>query len=118
MKTCWIPLSPADGKYLATPGNRYAALIGVDARAPLDSIADALKNQSFDVTYSWQSGQPVRQQFLVDRWLAGLPTPTEGTVWMYFEMNYTGDLPRPIASHIEKCVLFVCGSADIAYVFE
>ena len=119
MIACWIPISPdPSGNYLATPGHRYAALISVDARAPMSAITDALKNQNFNVTYSWQSGQPTRQQFLVDRWLSGLPDPTAGTTWMYFEMNYDGDVPRTLASHIQKCVLFICGTADISAVFE
>lgn len=119
MIACWIPINPdSSGNYLATPGNRYATLISVDARAPLDTIASALKNWNLDVTYSWQSGQPTRQKYLVDRWLSGLPAPAEGKTWMYFEMNYVGDVPKVIVSHIEKCVLFVCGSADITNVFE
>lgn len=119
MISCWIPINPdSSGNYLATPGNRYATLISVDARAPLSSIADALKNWNLAVTYSWQSGQPTRQQFLVDRWLSGLPAPADGKTWMYFEMNFTGDVPKTIVSHIEKCVLFICGSADIVNVFE
>ena len=81
-------------------------------------ISDALKNQGFDVTYTWQSGQAVRQQYFIDRWLASLPDPTAGTVWMYFEMNYNGDMPKTIVGHIQKCVLFVCGNADISFVFE
>jgi len=119
MITCWIPVSPDPaGNYLATPGNRYAALISVDARAPISTLIDALKTQGFDVTYSWQSGQAVRAQFLVDRWIASLPAPADGKVWMYFEMNYTSDTPKSLASHIQRCVLFICGSADISNVFE
>jgi hypothetical protein len=38
---------------------------------------------------------------------------------MYFEMNFTGDVPKVIVSHIEKCIFsVVCGSADIMNVFE
>jgi hypothetical protein len=120
MITCWIPLSPDQaGNYLAEPGGRYATLISVDARASLDTIASALGNWDLSATYSWQSGQPTRQQFLIDRWLANLPAPADGKVWMYFEIDFTGDTARTIVSHIEKCVLSViCGSADISYVFE
>ena len=119
MKTCWISIPPDQaGNYLATPGKRYAALVGVDARASLTDLEGALNKQGFDVTYTWQSGQAVRQQFFIDRWLASLPAPTAGTVWMYFEMNYNGDAMRTIVGHFQKCVLFICGNADIAYVFE
>jgi len=112
-----LSLNPA-GMYLAEPGGRYAVLLSVDSRASLTDVTGALGKESFQVSYAWQSGQPVRNQFFVDTWLAGLPAPTAGTVWMYFEMSYTGDTPLTFARHIEKCILFICGSADIAYAFS
>ena len=116
---CWTSISPdAQGNYLASPGNRYAALLSVDARAKVSDAVDELKKEGFTVTYSWQSGQPTRGQFLIDNWISGLPAPTKGTNWMYFELNYAGDVPKTVAKHIEKCVFFVCGSVDIVQLFE
>jgi len=120
-KQCWVPLSPdAAGKYLASSGGRYAALLSVDSRAKLSQVVNELKKQDFVVTYAWQSGQvlPTRNETASYQWLAGLPPPTQGTVWMYLELNYVGDLPRTIARTIHKCVLFICGTATLAYVFE
>jgi hypothetical protein len=124
MKTCWLPINPdSSGKYLASPGGRYAALIAVDNVAGIDKVVDALQKQSFQVTYSWKGGQPVRHQFLIDRWLASLPPPASGRTWMYFELTYTGDMPKTIVPHIQKCLVewpikALCGTADIAYVFS
>lgn len=119
MKSCWIPISPnPTGNYLATPGNRYAALLSVDSRAKLSDVTDALAKQDFTVTYSWQTGQANRQQFFIDNWIADLPAPTQGTIWIYLELNYTGDMPKTIARHVQKCVLWICGNVDIAYIFE
>lgn len=116
---CWSPISPdAQGNYLASPGNRYAALLSVDTRAKLSDAVDELKKEGFAVTYSWQSGEANRNRFLIDNWIAALPSPTKGTNWMYFELNYAGDTPKTVAKHIQKCILFVCGSVDIAQLFE
>jgi len=120
MKPCWVPIfpDPSSGKYLASPGGRYAALLSVDARASLNAVENELKKQDFHVTYSWQSGQPIRGPSGIDNWLAALPAPTRGTVWMYFELNFVGDAFKSIATHIEKCILFLCGSADLKSVLE
>ncbi len=120
MKKCWSLINPDQrGNYLATPGNRYAALLGVDARASVGDVVKELEKQNFKVTYSWQSGQPNRGSVFIDDWIAKLPPPTSGTVWMYFELNFTGDVPKTIVSHIHHCLLLVlCGDASIAYVFE
>jgi len=119
MKTCWVPVSAdPQGNYLATPGGRYAGLLSVDSRASVSDAVNELNNQGFQVTYSWQSGQPTRGQFFVDNWLANLPAPTPGTVWMYFELDFTGDVPRAVARSFHKCILWICGTGTIAYVFE
>jgi hypothetical protein len=119
MKICWIPVSPdSSGKYLASPGNRYAVLLNVDSRASLSTVADELKKQNFNVTYSWQSGQAVRGEFLIDRWIRSLPAPAPGKTWMYLELDYAGNSPKVLASSIKKCVLFICGTADIVNAFE
>ena len=119
MRTCWVPVSQdSSGNYLATPGNRYAALLSVDSRANVSDATDELNKNGFQVTYSWQSGQPTRGQFFIDNWLANLPAPASGNVWMYFEANFTGDTPRTIARTFEKCVLWICGSGTLSYVFE
>ena len=124
MKSCWILINPdAKKNYLATPGNRYAALLSVDSRASLSQVIDELaKNLAFKVTYSWMSGQPNRNAVFIDSWLAKLPAPTKGTNWMYFELNFVGDVPKTIVSHIQHClhllIVKICGNADIAYVFE
>jgi hypothetical protein len=119
MKTCWIPFNPdTSGKYLATPGNHYAVLLSVDSRASMTDVTDELSKNELSVIYGWQSGQPTRKRFAIDRWLEMLPPPDDGTIWMYFELAYTGSMPRTLARHVEKCVLFVCGSVDIVYAFE
>jgi hypothetical protein len=119
MKTCWVLISPdSSGKYLATPGHQYAALLSVDDRAKLSDVTSELENQDFQVSYSWQSGQTMRSQSGIDAWLATLPAPTKGTVWMYLELTLLGGVPRSIVRHIKKCILFICGSVDISYVFE
>jgi hypothetical protein len=125
MKTCWLPINiDQKGNYLASPGGRYAALIAVDTVATMDKVVDALQKQQFQVTYSWHSGQPVRHQYLMDRWLASLPAPASGRTWMYFELTYVGDMPKTIVPHIQKCLIdfgpvhSLCGTADIAYVFS
>jgi hypothetical protein len=119
MITCWVSVSPNQaGNYLATPENRYAVLINIDARATLNTVTDALKVQGFDVTYSWQSGQVIRGEVFIDRWIRSLPTPASGKTWMYFEMDYTGSTPKTIVGHIEKCILSICGSMDVTNVFE
>jgi len=119
MKSCWIPISPdTSGKYLATPGNDYAALISVDARAPMSVLTDALTKQGFAITYAWQSGQPTRTMAIIDRWLDTLPAPAAGKVWMYLEMTFNGDVPKLIVGSYQKCVLMICGSADVSYLFE
>lgn len=119
MKKCWFLTNPdAAGNYLATPGRRYAALVGVDARASVSDVAKELVKEGFAVTYSWQTGQPNRNAVFMDTWLAGLPQPTPGTNWMFFELNFTGDSPRTVVSTIHKCLFFICGDARIAYVFE
>jgi hypothetical protein len=116
---CWVQISPdGAGNYLASPGQRYAALLSVDTRAKLSDAVDELKKEGFVVTYSWQSGQAGRNQFFIDNWIASLPTPTKGTAWMYFELNYTGSVPKTVARHIQKCILFICGSVDIMQLFE
>ena len=97
MKSCWVLINPdAKKNYLATPGNRYAALLSVDARASLSDVTDELAKLGFKVTYSWQSGQENRDSVFIDNWIARLPAPTKGTVWMYFELNYVGDVPKTI----------------------
>ena len=120
MKKCWQLILPDQRRnYLATPGNRYAALLGVDNRASVGDVVKELEKQDFKVTYSWQTGQPNRDTVFIDRWIAQLPPPTKGTVWMYFELNFTGSAPKTIVGHIHHCLLLVlCGDADIAYVFE
>jgi hypothetical protein len=119
MKECWVPVAAAsDGNYLATPGNAYAALVSVDKRASMADVEAELKKQDLAITYAWQTGQPNRGQFYIDNWIASLPPPPDGDVWMYFELKYTGDVPRSIARHVEKCILFVCGGADVVHVFE
>jgi hypothetical protein len=120
VKSCWVLINPdAKKNYLATPGNRYAALLSVDARASLSDVTDELAKLGFKVTYSWQSGQANRDSVFIDNWIARLPAPTKGTVWMYFELNYVGDVPKTIVSHIQKCkYLAFCGNVDIAYIFE
>lgn len=125
MKNCWVPFNPdPSGNYLASPGGRYAVLLSVDSRASISDVTDELGKQNFQVTYSWVGGQPTRQpvpgskvSFAIDMWLANLPKPTSGTVWMYFELTFTGNTPKALARHVEKCVLFICGSVDIAYAF-
>lgn len=120
MKSCWMLVTPDPSRnYLATPGNRYAALLSVDARAQMSDVTDELAKLDFKVTYSWQSGQANRNSVFIDNWIAKLPPPTKGTVWMYFELNYIGDVPKTIVSHIRKCkALVFCGNVDIAYIFE
>lgn len=116
---CWISIAPdVQGNYLASPGNRYAALLSVDTRAKMSDAVNELTKEGFVVTYSWQSGQPGRGTFLIDNWIAALPAPTKGTNWMYFELNYTGSVPKTVAKHIQRCVLFICGSVDITQLFE
>jgi hypothetical protein len=119
MKTCWIPINPdTSGNYLATPGNHYAVLLSVDSRASMKDVTDELNKNELSVIYGWQSGQQTRKRFAIDRWLEMLPPPADGTVWMYFELAYTGSTPKTLARHVEKCVLFICGSVDITYAFE
>jgi len=119
MKKCWQLVNPdLKGNYLATPGNRYAVLLGVDSRASVDDVKKELVKEHFAVTYAWQTGQPNRNAVFIDSWLASLPAPTKGTVWMYFELNFTGDSPVTVVSRIHKCLFFVCGDASIAFVFE
>jgi hypothetical protein len=124
MKSCWLPINPDQkNNYLASPGGQYAALLAVDKVASMDKVVDALKKQDFQVTASWQSGQPVPPS-LMGNWLASLPPPANGRTWMYFELKYGGDMPKTIVRHIEKCLIdmgFVkslCGTADISYVFS
>ena len=118
-KKCWILLNPdPKGNYLATPGHRYAVLLGVDSRASASDVTKELAKEHFQVTYSWQTGQPNRSSVFIDDWISKLPPPTSGTVWMYFELNFTGDAPITVISRIHKCILFICGDASIAYVFE
>jgi hypothetical protein len=124
VKACWVPINPdpKSNQYLATPGGRYAVLLSVDSRGSMSDVTDELKKNNFTVTYSWQSGQPTRNQFDVDNWLANLPKPTSGTNWMYFEMNFTGDSPQLFARSFQKCVNLlitkICGNVDVAYLFE
>jgi len=117
MKACWLPVSPdAQGNYLASPGGRYAALLNVDTRASLSDVTSALAKEDFTVTYAWATGQPNRNAVFIDDWLAKLPQPASGTVWMYLELNFTGDMPKTVAAHIHKCILFICGDANIVYL--
>lgn len=119
MKKCWVSFNPnPSGNYLATPGNRYAVLLSVSSHATLDRVTSELAKEGFISTYSWQSGQPSRKQFIIDRWIETLPPPAQDTSWLYFELTYSGDMPKTLARHVEKCVLFVCATIDIAYAFE
>ncbi len=119
MRWCWVPISPgSEGKYIAEPGGFYAVLLAVDSRASISDVADTLTKQSFQVAYSWQGGTPTRGKFWIDDWLAKLPASAEGTRWMYLELRYAGTEMKSIARHFEKCVLMICGAADVAYVFE
>lgn len=118
MKTCWVRVPPDQtGNYLVTPGGRYAALLSVDDRANLSDATKALGDDGFQVSYAWMTGQPNRATYFVDNWLAGLPAPSSGNVWMYFELNFTGDVPRTIQGTFEKCILWICGSGTIEYAF-
>lgn len=84
----------------------------------MSDVTSELAKQEMAVTYGWMSGQPNRNTYFVDTWLANLPPPASGTVWMYFELTYNGSMGKTIARHVEKCVLFICGSVDISYIFE
>lgn len=119
MKICWLQVDPnAQGKYIATPGAYYAVLMSVDKRGSVSDIVSELTKQEFRVNYSWEYGQPTARGYLVDNWLAGLTPSAEGTRWIYFEGWYTGNAARSLAKHVEKCVLGICGAADVAYLFE
>jgi len=90
----WVEVQPQGGNFTFTPGQRYAVLASVTNKAELPDVAAKLTSKGFQVTYSWQSGAPSRNQYCVDAWLGQLPADTvNGQRWVYIEANYQGAQP-------------------------
>jgi hypothetical protein len=94
----WSEVFPdSSANFTFQPGQRYAVLASASLNYSVDQIVQYVQGHGFQVTYSWEQGQPTRGQFQVDAWLASLPPDTTSNHrWVYGEGNFTGSAPWTI----------------------
>jgi hypothetical protein len=87
----WREIQPSSGDFTFEPGQRYAVLASVSKDYSLDEVKKKAESEGFDVTYTWEQGDPSRATYVIDNWLQQLaPDTTSNHRWLYAEGNFGG----------------------------
>lgn len=89
----WVYIQPnGDGDYELVAGGRYAALVSVSRDYTLAEVAAKASSRGIQLTYAWEEGQPNRDTYAIDAWLAKQPKDPNATHrFVYAEADVTAD---------------------------
>jgi hypothetical protein len=124
MKAWGEEAADSDDRFTFRPGERYAVLASASKNYSVSEIGHYLAGKGFDLTYSWEEGEPTRGKFTIDQWLASVPPDTRSNHrWVYGEGNFEPgrdpwtigrDAPWPFTVYHVAHVMRAVDAPDVA----